>query len=230
MTTSGTFDYNPSLGEIGLYAFNMIGVRSMQITQEHMSSLHMAANLLLASWANRGVNLWAVDLQEVELEADEPTYSVPTNTVMVLDAWVVIQNGDIETSRYITPISRTEYASVPNKLQTGITTTYWFDRLLEPTITLWLVPDGTSAQYLRYYRVRQLEDANFTGGQTVDIPYLWLDAFADGIAYRLSRAWKPEMAVGLKTVAEESYKIASEQNIEQVSQFISPQLSGYFNP
>jgi len=230
MTTSGTYDYNPSLGELGLYAFNMIGVRASSIVQEHMSSLHTAANLLLASWANRGVNLWAVDQQTVTLVEGQPTYDVPPSTVMVLDAWMSIVNGSVVTDRYITPISRTEYAAIPNKDQEGLSTTYWFDRLLSPTITLWAVPDGSSATYLKYFRVRQLEDANFTGGQTVDIPYLWLDAFADGLAYRLSRAWKPEMALGLKAIADDSYKIASEQNIEQVSQFISPQIAGYFRP
>ena len=68
--------------------------------------------------------------------------------------------------RIILPISRSEYANYPNKSQQGFTTTFWFDRLLSPTITLWPVPDGTSAQYLKYYRVRQIQDSNFTSGQT----------------------------------------------------------------
>ena len=114
--------------------------------------------------------------------------------------------------------------------QIGFTTTFWFDRLLSPTITLWPVPDGVSAQYLRYYRVRQLQDANLAGGQNVEIPYLWMEAAADGLAYRLAKIWNPQMAIGLKAAADESYSIASRQNVETADQYITPQVAGYFRP
>jgi hypothetical protein len=95
---------------------------------------------------------------------------------------------------------------------------------------LWPVPDGTSAQYLKYYRVRQIQDANFISGQTVEIPYLWLEAFADGLAFRLAKIWNPQIAPALKAVADQSYDIAARQNVEQAQQYISPQISGYYRP
>ena len=128
------------------------------------------------------------------------------------------------------PISRTEYASYPNPQQQGFTTVYWFDRLLSPTVTLWPVPDGTSAQTFSYYAVQQIQDANLTGGQTLDIPYLWLEAFADGMSYRLARIWNPAIAPAMKAVADESYNIASQQNVENANTYISPQLAGYYRP
>jgi hypothetical protein len=196
-----------------------------------MQSAKMATNMMLASWANQGVNLWAVDLITVPLVQGQATYSVDGNTVMILDAYMEIDNGASQPiDRIILPISRTEYASYPNKEQQGFTTTYWFDRLISPTITLWPVPDGTSAQYLKYYRVRQIQDSNFTNGQTVEIPYLWLEAFADGLAYRLAKIWNPQIAAGLKAISDQSYDIAARQNIEQAQQYISPQISGYYRP
>jgi hypothetical protein len=135
-----------------------------------------------------------------------------------------------EIDRIIMPISRTEYASYPNKSQTGFSTTFWFDRLISPTVTLWPAPDGASAQVLKYYRVTQIEDSNFSGGQTVDIPYLWLEAFADGLAYRLAKVWNPQLAPALKAVADETYGVASRQNIESAQQYISPQVIGYYRP
>lgn len=231
MTTSGTYAFNPSLGELTLYAYNMAGVRNTALLQEHMQAAKMATNMMLASWANQGVNLWAVDLITVPLVQGQATYSVDGNTVMILDAYMEIDNGSSQPiDRIILPISRTEYASYPNKEQQGFTTTYWFDRLISPTVTLWPVPDGTSAQYLKYYRVRQIQDSNFTSGQTVEIPYLWLEAFADGLAYRLAKIWNPPIAVGLKAIADQSYDIAARQNIEQAQQYISPQISGYYRP
>jgi len=231
LTTSGTYAFNPSLGELTLYAYNMVGVRNTALLQEHMQAAKMATNMMLASWANQGVNLWAVDLITVPLVQGQATYSVDGNTVMILDAYMQTDNGSGQPiDRIILPVSRTEYASYPNKEQQGFTTTFWFDRLIAPTITLWPVPDGSSAQYLKYYRVRQLQDSNYISGQTVEIPYLWLEAFADGLAFRLAKIWSPQIAPALKGVADQSYDIAARQNVEQAQQYISPQISGYYRP
>ena len=229
MATSGTYAYNPSLGELTLYAFNLCGVRNTALLQEHMESARMASNLMLSRWSNQGVNLWAVDLQTVALVQGQETYNVPSDTVMILDAYMRIDNGQSQPiDRIILPISRTEYASYPNKEQQGFTTTYWFDRLLAPTVTLWPVPDGTSAQFLKYYRVRRLQDSNLQGGEQIEIPYLWMEAFAYGLAQRLAMVWSPDKVPLLKPMADESYQIAAEQNVETAQQYISPMVSGYW--
>ena len=231
MTSSGTYTFDPNLGELVLYAYNIAGLRNTSLTQEHFEAARMAANMMLASWSNQGVNLWAVDLQTVTLIAGQATYSVPDNTVVMLDAYIQnTSSASNPTDRIILSISRTEYASYPNKVQQGFPTVFWYDRLLSPTVTLWPVPDGVSAQTLKYYRLVQLQDSAYTGGQTVNIPYLWMEAFADGLAYRLAKIWNQAAAVTLKAVADESYKIAADQNIETASQFISPQVSGYYRP
>lgn len=229
MTTSGTYTFNPSLGELTLYSYNLCGLRNTSLLQEHMESARMATNLMLARWSNQGVNLWAVDLVSVPLIQGQQEYSVASDTVMILDAYMEIDNGSgPPIDRIILPISRTEYASYPNKEQQGFTTTYWFDRLIAPTVTLWPVPDGSSAQYLKYYRVRRLQDSALTSGQTVEIPYLWLEAFAMGLAQRLAMIWAPDKVQMLKPLADEAYMIAAEQNVEQAQQYISPMISGYF--
>lgn len=231
MSTSGTYSFNPSLGELTLYAYNMIGVRNTALLQEHMEAARMASNLMLLNWSNRGVNLWAVDLVTVPLVQGQATYSVDSNTVMILDAYMEIDNGNGQPiDRIIMPVSRTEYASYPNKEQQGFTTTFWFDRLISPTVTLWPVPDGTSAQYLKYYRVRQIQEAKVSNGTQIEIPQLWMDAFAFGLAFRLAVTWAPDKLAMLKPLADEAYEIAAEQNIEQAQQYISPQVMGYYRP
>lgn len=231
MTTSGTYTFDPSLGELTIYAFNQIGIRATSLVQEHLTSARMATNMMLSRWSNQGVNLWAVDLVTDALIQGQATYTVDPSTVMILDAYVTQTTGTSQPiDRLIMPISRTEYASYPNKTQQGFTTTFWFDRLLNPTVTLWPVPDGTSAQYLKYYRVRQLQDANLSNAQTLDIPYLWLEAFADNLAYRLARIWAPEKAPLWKPIADESYQVAANQNVENAPTYVSPMISGYFRP
>ena len=230
MTTSGTYTFDPSLGELTLYAFNLCQLRNTSLTQEHMQSARMATNMLLATWSNKGVNLWAVDLVTTPVTQGVSTYSVDPNTVMILDAYMVTPESGSNIDRVILPVSRSEYATYPNKEQQGFPTVYWFDRLINPTVTLWPVPDGGSTSALKYYRVRRLQDAGMANGQTVEIPYLWLEAFAFGLAYRLAMIWNPQLAPVLKGEAKEAYDVAAEQNIEQASQFISPQIFGYYRP
>ena len=224
MTTSGTYEFNPSLGEVILYAYMNIGIRPTSLLQEHLESARMAANMMLSRWANQGVNLWAVDLIKTQLAPGQATYPVDPSTVVILDAYIRNQ----QTDRVILPISRTEYASYPNKEQQGFPTSFWFDRTISPTVTLWPVPAANAGETLKYYRVRRIQDANMRNGQTVEIPYLWLEAFADGLAYRLARIWNPQIAVALKAQADESYKIAADQNIETSNVYISPMISGYW--
>jgi hypothetical protein len=227
MATSGTYTYNPSLGELTLYAYNLIGVRNTALLQEHLESARMAANLMLARWSNQGVNLWAVDLQTIPLVQGTSTYSVPANTVMMLDVYISTTSGGQTIDRLILPVSRTEYASYPNKAQQGFPTTYWFDRLLSPTVTIWPVPDGTQTS-LKYYRVRRLQDAAISNATDVEIPYLWMEAFAYGLALRLAQTWNPQMITILKPMADESYQIAADQNVETAQQFITPLVGGYW--
>lgn len=229
MATSGTYAYNPSLGELTLYAFNLCGIRNTALVQEHMESARMASNLLLGRWSSQGVNLWCVDLVSVPLIAGQATYSVPANTIAMLDAYVVQNSGGASINRLILPISRSEYASYPNPTQQGFPTTYWFDRLLSPTVTLWPVPDGTQSSF-DYYRVRQIQDANLSNGQNVEIPYYFMEAFAFGLAQRLALIWAADKVPILKPLADEAYDIAAAQNIETASQYISPQISSYFSP
>ena len=150
MTTSGTYAFNPSLGEMTLYAYNLIGVRNAAVLQEHMEAARMATNMMLSRWSNQGVNLWAVDLVTVPLVQGQATYSVDANTVVMLDAYMVIDNGQSQPiDRIILPVSRTEYASYPNKKQQGFTTTFWFDRLLSPTVN-YRMPIFRMANRLRF--------------------------------------------------------------------------------
>lgn len=238
MATSNTYTFNPGLGELTLYAYNLIGIRNTAVLQEHMEAARMASNMLCSRWSNMGVNLWAVDLVTTTLVTDQATYPVDANTVAILDAYVQNDDSGANIDRIILPVSRTEYASYPNKEQQGFPTVYWFDRLISssrstgsagPSVTLWPVPNTDNGpQYLKYYRVRQIQDSALTNGQTVEIPYLWLEAFAYGLALRLAQIWNPQAVAMIKPMADESYQIAADQNIETAQQYISPTLSGYF--
>lgn len=229
MATSGVYNFAPTVGELGLNAFNRIQVRPAAITQEHMINLRMESNFLQAEWQNKGVSLWTVDLQTVSLVQGTATYTVPASTVMILDAYISIGSSPV-TNRYISPISRTDYASLGTPTQQGFPTSFWYDRLIAQTLTLWPVPDGGGPYTLQYYRYRQIQDAEYASGGTPEIPYLFLDAWAAGLAHRLARIYAPTLEMARKADAMEAWQIASTQGVENVPMYITPMIGSYFRP
>lgn len=227
MTTSGTNNFNPTLGEAVIHAFGMCGIRPTEIIQEHMVSARMASNLLLTTWSADGVNLWKVDLVTVPLVQGQATYSIGTNNIVMLDTYIRTTTDGVNVDRIILPVSRTEYASYPNKAQQGFPTVFWQDRLLNGTVTLWPVPDGSQTS-LMYYEVTQIYDSEFSNGQTVDIPSYFQEAYVLGLAYRLALTWAPDRLIALKPLADQAYQAACEQNIETANFYVSPMTSGYF--
>lgn len=229
--TSGTYNFAPSLGEVVLNAYARIGVRRTEILETHLADARMEANLLLAQISDAQPNLWTVDLQALPLLQGSATYTVPAETAMILD--VYIRYGSPSTDRSMYPISRSEYSTYPNKSQQAFPTVYWFDRLISPTITLWPVPDGNGPYTLYYYRVRQVQDAEYsssTGANTlnIEIPYLWLDAFTAGLAARLARIYAPQIEDKRTMEADKAWALASKQDVENVNLMISPGLSSYY--
>lgn len=227
LRTTDTYNFAPSMGEAVLYAYGLCGVRRTALTQQHFEDARMATNMLMGRWSADGVNLWQVDLQCVPLSQGCATYQVPYNTVVILDAYYTINNGQQEIDRIMTPISRTEYANYPNKQQQGAPTVFWMDRLLSPTVTLWATPNGQQASF-KYYRLRQTQDSELKNGANVEIPFYFLEAYTFGLATRLAAIWAPERAPGLKTMADESWGIATRQNRETANTYVSPMLNGYF--
>jgi len=236
MTSSGTYAFNPSLGEVVLNAFARCGVRRTALVQEHMQDARFEANLMFSEWSNRGVNLWKVDLQEIPLVEGVSTYYADTGntaedaarTVMVLDAYISVGTGQSAFDRVIMPISRSEYSQTPNKNLQSPPTVFWFDRLINPTITVWPVPDQSNYYTLKFYRVIQVQDAELSNGQTLDIPYRWMDAACSGLAARLAIIYAPDRSQILEAKAAQAYEIAATQDTENVPLYIMPGLSGYF--
>lgn len=226
---SGTTNFSPSLGDGIIYAFNLIGIRPAQILQEHMQSAQFAANLVLSTWSGDTPDLWKVSLVTVPLVQGQATYPYASNVIVVLDTYISIDNGDgTFTDRLILPISRTEYASYPEKSQQGFPTVIWPDRLLNPTLTLWPVPDGNQT-YLKYYCVTQIDDAVSANGTGLDIPSYFMEPFMVTLASRLAMIWAPDKAEVLEAFGEKLYAKALSQNTENANLYVSPMLSSYFS-
>jgi len=232
MAPSGTTTFNPSIGALMSYAYSLCGIRRTELVQEHLADAAIASNLMLSAWGNSTPNLWKVSEVVQTLIEGVATYDVDPSTITTLDAFIRTfdQQGNPQDDRIIWPISRTEYASIPNKTWQAPPTVFWFDKLLSPTITLWQVPDGNGPYELHYYAVTQIQDSALANGQTLDLPEWWMDAYAWGLAARLAVSYAPDRAVALDAKAKEALDIARSQNVEaNATLYFAPQISGYYS-
>lgn len=228
MASSGTYNFSLTTGESVIAAFRRVRVFAPSLRQDHMVAARQEMNLLFVEWSNKQVNLFKVELTSVPMVNGQAVYTVPSRVVMILDAWMTVNQGQQGASDlYITPVSRTEYASFSNKNTPGRPTSFWFDRLINPTITMWPVPD-TTTYTLNYYSCVQMQDANLPGGETPDIPYRWYDAFVAGMAHRLSRPYAPDLETKRSQDAKDAWAIAATQDTENVAWSISPTISSYY--
>ncbi len=229
MTSSGTYTFNPGAGEIFLAALSMCGIRRTDITTEHLVDATFQANLQMGDLSNRNPNQWALETQSVALVSGAPTYNLATRTVLVAVAYIETTAGTVTTARVLGPISASEYAAIPNKAQQGFPNAYWVNLLTPtPTITLYFTPDSAYTYTLKLQTFRQMQDVNPASGETIDVPYRFLDAFVTGLAFRLAGIYAPERALGLKQLYDERFGLAAAEDQERVALYITPGISGYF--
>ena len=131
------------------------------------------------------------------------------------------------------PLSRTDYASQPDKQIPYRPTTFWFQRLITPVITFWNVPDDNGPYVFNIWCMTQAEDVVIPNGVGVDLPQRWFEAFASGLAAKLARKYPPLPAVGvtvadLKQEAQDALDAALREDIERTNLYLQPGLSGYY--
>ena len=228
MTTSGTYAFGPSVGELMLNAFGRIQIRRTEITQQHLADAANEANFVQVEMSNRLPNLWLSETYTVSLSQGTADYTLPARLIAPMAVYLTIASGSNSTDRILVPISTFEYASLPNKTTQGQPTSYWFDRQESPIFHLWPVPDGNATYTLNLRMVSQPQDAKAPNGLAPEFPYRFLDAFAAALAARLAVIYKPELEDKRKADAERAWTIAATQDQEDVPMFVAPQLGQYW--
>jgi hypothetical protein len=225
MATSNTYQWNPALSDLIIAAYGRCQIRRTTLTVDHLFDAAVAANLLQVEWSNDQVNLWTVELMSTPLVPGQATYDVDPATVMIMAAY--ISTGDTPKDRIITSVDRDLYASFPDKVTPGSPTVYWFNKQIDPVITLWQPPDDAEPRTLRYYRARQMQDASLPDGLSADTPYRFLEAYVAGLAFKLSVSYAPARTQELFGMASATFTKAKQRDIEDSQLRIVPALSTY---
>lgn len=228
MAVSATQNFNPTLGSIGAFALGRCNVRRTAIDVGHLADMAMAANLVLVDFAGDQPNLWSVILNSIPLVQGTTTYAYPANVLLVLDCYIRKTVGGVNNDRIIYGVSRSEYASYPNKQQQAFPTTYWADRVVPLQTSLYPTPDGNGPYTLFSYVIQQDDDAVTTGAKQLDLPYRAMSAFADALAAKLALTYAPDRFALLDGVAQRSYAKLNGQENENVPLYVIPGLSGYY--
>jgi hypothetical protein len=235
-TSSGTQDFFLSNSEILFESFDRIMVRPSEITVHHLVSGRRSMNLELQAWSNLGINLWEVVQAQLTLVAEQATYTLPANLVTIMEMYFTTVNGDgtgRNSDRIMVPLTRTQYAQVPNKLQPGLPTQYWLERLEAPVVTIWQPAfQGSPAYIINYNYLQRIDDAGIGAGQTPDIPYRAMDALCAGLAKRLAKKFAPpqmRQQIVQETMADatEAWNNFVTNDLEDGPLIMQPNVGGY---
>jgi len=230
MSSSGTYDFGPSVGDITLNAFGRIGIRRTELTQQHLQDAATESNFTQVEFSNRQPNLWLSELYEIPLVQGQAAYELPSRLISPMAVYMTVNPGGSGASfdRILNPISTYEYASLPNKDIQAQPTTYWYHRTIAPEIYIWQVPDDSATYTLKLRILSQPEDAKLPSGVTPNLPYRWLDAFTAALSARLAAIYRQDLEDKRKADAERAWQIAAKEDIEYVPQFIYPALGTYY--
>ena len=217
MTTSGSRDFNLDVGEIIEEAYERCGLEVR--TGYDAKTARRSLNLMFADWANRGLNLWTVNQATITLTQGQAQETLTPDVVDLLEV-VLRRNGtDYELDR----ISRGDYLTMPNKTTQGRPSQYYFDRQITPVINLWSVPENSTDQ-LVYYYVRRIEDADALVN-TTDLPFRFYPCMVAGLAYYIAVKRSPERVQMLKTIYEEEFQRAADEDENRTPLKLQPSLS-----
>jgi hypothetical protein len=211
MTTSGTKVFELDVADYIEEAFERCGLEVR--TGYDSKTARRSLNLLLAEWANRGLNHWTVSQESAAVSA--ATLSLGVETVDVLG--VVVRIGD--TDRTLERISREDWLVLPDREMTGQPTQFYVDRQIIPVMRLWPVPDQEYT--LTYDRLVRMDDAN-ASTQTVQVPWRFYPCLAAGLAYYISMKRNPGLTMQLKAVYEEEFARAAAEDRDRASFYVLP--------
>ena len=220
MATSGSTDFEIDLADYIEEAFERCGLEVR--TGYDLKTAKRSLNLMLADWANRGLNQWTIAQRSLTLTANDGEYNLGTDVIDVLGVVIRVSNTDYSLER----LSRDEYLTIPTKTTSGRPNQFFLDRQLTPNLKVWPVPDSSTTYTVYYDALTRMDDAD-TFVNTMDMPFRFYPCLAAGLAYYLSLKKSPQRTQMLKAIYEEEFQRAAEEDRDRASFNVVPKFSYY---
>lgn len=235
MTTTGTALFNMDLSEIIEDAFERCGLEAR--SGYDFKTARRSLNLLTMEWSNKGINLWCVEEGSIPMVTGQAVYTLPIDTIDLLDHVIRTGSGQNQSDITISRISGSTYSTIPNKTAMGKPIQVWINRqsgattptgVAYPTINVWPTPQSPGSQYtFIYWRLRRMQDAG-DAVNTQDIPFRFLPALIAGLAYYLSMKLPGvdmQRAQALKMVYDEQFDLAAQEDREKAPVRMVPRMA-----
>ena len=220
MATSGSRDFEPDVAEYIEEAFERCGLEFR--TGYDGVTARRSLNLLFADWANRGLNQWTVTNTATTLTQGAEFIELSGSTIDVLDVVIRRTDGTTTTDISMDQIGRSEYWNLPNKSTQSRPTQFFLDKQITPKLYIWPASENATDQLI-INRLVRIEDAD-ASVNTVGVPFRFYPCLAAGLSYYIALKKAPDRVQLLKTLYDEEFARAADQDQSRASLTISPGL------
>lgn len=226
MTTSGSKSFELDVADYCEEAWERCGLEIR--TGYDQRTTRRSLNLMLADWANRGLNQWTIERETITVD---PTggvdYTLSGSTIDILTA--IVRNADgVGTSRQadltLDRVSREYYLNIPNKLTEGRPVQFFLDRQITPVLYVWPKPNTT--YYIVVDKLVRMDDAS-AGANTMQLPFRFYPCLAAGLAYYISIKKAPDRVQLLKAIYEEEFERAASEDRDRAPLRLSASQNYY---
>ncbi len=224
MAVSGSNDFELDVADYVEEAFERCGLEVR--TGYDLRTATRSLNLMLADWANRGLNRWTMAQTSTSITAGTADYTLGADTIDILSAVIRTGTGTNQSDISLSRLSRDGYISITNKNTTGRPTQFYVDRQINPIVKLWPTPDSADTYTLVYDRLVRMDDAD-SATNTLDVPFRFYPCLAAGLAYYLALKKAPERIQVLKAVYEEEFERAAAEDRDRATLSLTPSRDYY---
>jgi len=219
MAVSGSVNFELDVSDYVEEAFERCGLEVR--TGYDLVTARRSLNIMLAEWANRGLNQWTITQRTQALTSGTRTYALSADVIDILSAVVTRSSTDFSLTR----VSRDDDLNIPNKATTGRPTQFFLDRQVTQSLRLWPTPEN-STDVVVYNALTRIDDAD-TAINTLDVPFRFYPCLAAGLAYYLSIKRAPNRTQMLKAMYEEEFERAMGEDRDRSSFTVTPEYA-YF--
>jgi len=219
MAVSDSVNFELDVDEYIEEAFERCGLEVR--TGYDLKTARRSLNLMLAEWANRGLNQWTISQRTVAMITGTGEYALGTDVIDILSVVVKRDGTDYALSR----MSRDEFFNIPDKTTQGRPNQFFLDRQVTPNLKIWPVPEN-STDVLYYNALTRMDDAD-TYINTMDLPFRFYPCLAAGLAYYISVKRAPQRVQLLKAMYEEEFERAMTEDRDRASFNVVPQYDYY---
>ena len=216
MATSSSTNFELDVADYIEEAFERCGLEVR--TGYDMKTAKRSLNLMLAEWANRGLNQWTIVQRTQALTQGTQEYALATDTIDILSLVVRRSDTDFALQR----VSRDQFLNIPTKTTQSRPTQFFLDRQVTPNLKVWPTPEN-STDTLVFDVLTRMDDAD-TFTNTLDMPFRFFPCMVSGLAFYLSQKIAPDRIQALKLLYEDELKRALEEDGQRTSVYISPNV------